>query len=196
MPRVKQRTPDLRERVIDVAVAALANDGVRGFTTRRIASMADTSVPAVYELFGDKGGLVREVFFEAFRRLGRRLAELGQTDDPRRDILGGIAVYRSFVVENPRLAELMFTRPFAEFEPDPDELAAGAAVQKFVVNAVRRTIDAGLIVGDPIDIAHVIVATSQGLAAQEIGGRLGAPRSADRRWRLAIEALLDGLRSA
>jgi AcrR family transcriptional regulator len=195
MPRVKQRTPDLRERVIDVAVAALANGGVRGFTARRIASMAGTSVPAVYELFGDKGGLVREVFFEGFRRLGRRLAELGQTDDPRRDILGGIAVYRSFVVENPRLAELMFTRPFAEFAPDPDELAAGAAVQKFVVNGVRRAIDAGVIVGDPIDIAHVIVATSQGLAAQEIGGRLGAPRSADRRWRLAVEALLDGLRS-
>jgi hypothetical protein len=41
---------------------------------RRLAALRSpfrhTSVPAVYELFGDKAGLVREIFFEGFRRLG------------------------------------------------------------------------------------------------------------------------------
>ena len=69
MPRAKQRTPELRDRVLLHAVDLLARDGVAGFTARRIAREAATSIPAVYELFGDKAGLLREVFFEGFRLL-------------------------------------------------------------------------------------------------------------------------------
>ena len=66
MPRPKQRTPELRDRVLHVAVSTLNQDGLSGFTTRRVAELAGTSVPAVYELFQDKSGLVRSVFFEGF----------------------------------------------------------------------------------------------------------------------------------
>ena len=43
MPRAKQRTPELRDRVLDVAVETLAAEGVAGFTTRRVAEQAQTS---------------------------------------------------------------------------------------------------------------------------------------------------------
>jgi AcrR family transcriptional regulator len=49
----------------------LATEGVAGFTTRRLAAAASTSTPAVYELFGDKAGLLRELFYEGFRQLRR-----------------------------------------------------------------------------------------------------------------------------
>ena len=64
MPRPKQRTPELRDQVLKVAISTLNEDGLSGFTTRRVAELAGTSVPAVYELFQDKPGLVRAVFFE------------------------------------------------------------------------------------------------------------------------------------
>ena len=70
MPRPKQRTPELRDHVLHVALATLAADGVTGFTTRNVARQAQTSTPAVYELFGDKAGLVREVFFEGVPAAG------------------------------------------------------------------------------------------------------------------------------
>ena len=54
--RAKQRTPELRDRILHVAPAAFAHDGTDGLTARRIARDADTSIPAVYELFGDKAG--------------------------------------------------------------------------------------------------------------------------------------------
>jgi AcrR family transcriptional regulator len=76
VPRAKQRTGQLREHILQVAVAMLATGGVEGFTTRKLAERAQTSPPAVYELFGDKAGLVREVFFEGFRLLGARFARL------------------------------------------------------------------------------------------------------------------------
>jgi AcrR family transcriptional regulator len=194
VPRAKQRTPELRDRVLAVAVATLAADGVAGFTTRRVAEQARTSTPAVYELFGDKAGLVREVFFEGFRRLGRDFAARPQTADPRADLAAVIRAFRDFARANPVLAQLMFSRPFADFDPGPAERTAGPVVRELVVGRVRRCTDAGLLRGNPTDIAHVLVAVAQGLAAQEGGGWLGtSAASRDRRWELAITAVLGGL---
>jgi AcrR family transcriptional regulator len=194
VPRAKQRTPELRDRVLQVAVATLASEGVTGFTTRRVAEGADTSTPAVYELFGDKAGLVREVFFEGFRMLAGRLARADVTDDPKADLVRVADTFRRFVRENPVLAEVMFSRPIADFDPGPDELRAGGSVRELVVARVQRAIDAGVVAGDATDIAHALVALAQGLAAQETAGWLGTSKaSMDRRWTLAVRAMLDGL---
>jgi AcrR family transcriptional regulator len=194
VPRPKLRTPELRDQVLRAAVATLADGGVAGFTTRRVAAEAETSIPAVYELFGDRAGLVREMFFAGFRQLRDRFDELDETDDPRADLLAVIAVHRAFVQENPALAQVMFSRPFSDFDPGREELKAGAAVRTFIVRRVERAVDAGAVHGDPTDIAHVLVALAQGLAVQEAGGWLGSSRaSVNRRWTLAFRAALDGL---
>jgi AcrR family transcriptional regulator len=194
VPRAKQRTPALRDRVVHVALQTLAAGGVAGFTTRRVAERAETSIPAVYELFGDKGGLVREVFFEGFRQLGARLLVLEESDDPRADLERLIQTFRAFLRDNPELAAVMFSRPFADFDPGPGELAAGATVRELVVARVRRCIDAGRLVGNPTDIAHAVVALVQGLAGQESAGWLGTSQaSVNRRWSVAVRGLLNGL---
>lgn len=194
MPRAKQRTSALRDRVLQVALERLARAGVAGFTTREVAREARTSTPAVYELFGDKAGLIRGVFFEGFRLLRRCFDRLDASGDPRRDVVGLIAVYREFLRDHPVLAHVMFSRPFADFDPGPEERAAGAAVREFIIARVQRCIDAGLFAGDATDIAHVLVALTQGLAAAELTARLGTSQaSVDRRWTLGIAAVLDGL---
>lgn len=173
----------------------LGNDGVAGFTTRKVAHEAQTSTPAVYELFGDKAGLVREMLFEGFRLLRRRFDGLPETGDPRADLERVVATLRRFVRDNPVLSEVMFSRPFADFDPGPAGLEAGGAVRTFIVGRVRRCVDAGVLAGNETDIAHVLVSMTQGLAATEMAGWLGTTKtSIDRRWRLAVAALLDGLR--
>ncbi|HKH51091.1 MAG TPA: TetR family transcriptional regulator, partial [Mycobacterium sp.] len=47
MPRAKQRTPELRDHLLEVAIATLSEEGIARFTTRRVAERAGTSVPAV-----------------------------------------------------------------------------------------------------------------------------------------------------
>jgi AcrR family transcriptional regulator len=197
VPRAKQRTGQLREHIVQVAVAMLAADGVGGFTTRRVAEQAQTSPPAVYELFGDKTGLVREVFFEGFRLLGDCFGRLRESDDPRADLLRTVQVFRAFARDNPVLTQVMFSRPFADFDPGPAEVEAGAATREFIVHRVRRCIHAGIIDGDPADIAHGLLALAQGLAMQEAAGWLGSSTaSVNRRWNLAVHALLAGLAPA
>jgi AcrR family transcriptional regulator len=193
MPRAKQRTPQLRNRVLEVAVNALGEHGVSGFTTRRVAELAGTSVPAVYELFDDKAGLIRQVFFEGFRLLGRELATVPATDDPLTDVAALAQAYRRFCVQRPALAQVMFTRPFASFDPSPEDVAAGAAVRELIIGRIKRCIDAGLTVGNPTDIGHVLLALVQGLAVQEAGGWLGnSAASVDRRWEIGVKTLLRG----
>src|SRR5258708_3496594 len=109
----------------------LAADGVGGFTTRKVAEQARTSPPAVYELFGDCFGRRRE------------------SDDPRADLLRAVQVFRVFARDNPVLTQVMFSRPFADFDPGPAEVEAGAATREFIVHRVRRCIHAGIIDGDP-----------------------------------------------
>jgi AcrR family transcriptional regulator len=194
MPRPKQRTPELRDHVLSAAVELLSTVGVSGFTTRSVAREADTSTPAVYELFGDRAGLLREVFFEGFRLLRRELDTLPPSDDPRAELIELADVYRNFMRERPVLTQLMFSRPFADFDPTQSERDAGASVRTFIVERMRRAIDAGLLRGDATDLAHVLVALIQGLVAAENTERLGSTaESIDRRWSLAINAMLDGL---
>ena len=193
MPRAKQRTPELRDRVLSVAVDVLSHDGVSGFTTRRVAQRAGTSLPAVYELFTDKAGLVREVYFEGFRRLGRAMADVPETDSPLIDLERTIPVFRQFCLDYPSLARVMFSRPFQDFDPGPAELAAAPTVREALLLRVQRCVDDGALIGDPVDIAHVLLALAQGLAVQEGGRWLGKSAAAvNRRWAVGVHGLLRG----
>jgi AcrR family transcriptional regulator len=194
---LKQRTDALRERGVASALAVLAEDGVAGLTTRTVARRAEASVPAIYEVFGDKAGLIREVFFEGFRLLGDELSAVPPSEDPLDAIRQLAEGFRRFIVTNPVLAQIMFSRPFADFDPTADDDKAGVKVRKIFVRHVRAAIDAGLLVGDPTDIALLFFAFIDGLAAAETAHRLGGSKSSvDRRWRLGINALINGLRGA
>ncbi|VEG45255.1 transcriptional regulator [Mycolicibacterium flavescens] len=197
MPRAKQRTPELKDHLLEVAIATLSEDGISGFTTRRVAERASTSVPAVYELFSDKAGLLRAMVFEGFRLLGAELETVPLSEDPLADLERLVPVFRSFCRSYPRLAQLMFGRPFAELEPGPDEAAAGASVRAVLTGRIQRCVDAGLLAGDVADIAHVLLALAQGLAVQELGRWLGSSApSIEQRWRLGVRSLLVGLQPA
>jgi AcrR family transcriptional regulator len=194
MPRPKQRTPELRDLVLSSALELLASEGVAGFTTRGVARAARTSTPAVYELFGDKRGLVRELYFAGFRALRVRLGTLTDSGDARADLVATLALYRAFIRENPVLAEVMLSRPFSDFDPSEDERKASGSVRALILERVRRCVEAGVLHGEETDLAHAIIALVQGLALAENARRLGtSAKSVERRWRLAVDALLDGL---
>jgi AcrR family transcriptional regulator len=194
VPRVKQRTDALHERGVASALAVLAEEGVAGLTTRTVARRAQASVPAIYEVFGDKAGLIREVFFKGFRMLGDDLSAIPPTADPLEALRRLAEAFRQFVLANPVLAQIMFSRPFADFDPTTEDDKAGVKVRKIFVHRVQIAVDAELLAGDPTDIAHLFFALVEGLAAAESAQRLGASKqSVDRRWRLGVNALIDGL---
>jgi AcrR family transcriptional regulator len=193
MPRTKQRTPQMRERVLSTALDLLADEGPAGLTMRSLAAKADTSAPAVYELFGDKSGVVRELYFEGFRKLAAELAAVPETADPLSDLWNLTTAYRRFVRNDRALADVMFAQPFADFLPGPDEQASAGSVSLLMAARVRRCIEQGRLRGDETDVALVLVALVQGMAFAEASGRLGnSTESIERRWRLAVGTALNG----
>lgn len=172
----------------------LAEEGVGGLTTRTVARRAEASVPAIYEVFGDKAGLIREVFFQGFRMLGDELEAVPVTPDPLGDLRVLAQTFRDFVVRNPVLAQVMFSRPFTDFDPTVEDNQAGVRVSSVFLERARAAVEAGLVAGDPMDVAHVWFAFVEGLAAAEGAQRLGATKDdVDRRWMLGLDALVSGM---
>jgi hypothetical protein len=98
-----------------------------------------------------------------------------------------------FCLDYPALARVMFSRPFQDFDPGPEELAASPSVRETFVSRIKRCTDAGLLIGDPGDIAHVLLALAQGLAVQEGGRWLGKSKaSVNRRWEVGVTGILRG----
>jgi AcrR family transcriptional regulator len=194
VPRPKLRTPDLRDDLLREAVAVLEQEGPVALRARRVASAAGTSTGALYELFGDKTGLVRAIFYEGFKMLAARLNAVVLTDDARADVLALLRASRDFALEHPMLFEVMYARPFGEFDPTPEDLKVARGLYDLVVRQVKLWLtDAGAEI-DPIDAAHTLVALNRGLIATELAGLLGRSRtSKERRWQLALAAQLDGL---
>ncbi len=172
----------------------LEEEGPSGLKARDVAKASNTSAAAIYELFGDKAGLVREIFCEGFRKLVRSLEKVPPNDDPRQSLITTLNASRDFAVANPQLFEVMNGKPFVEFEPDSEDYATAQSLNQLVVRRVSRWLEAEGVSMNPVDAAQSLVAANQGLTAAELAGTLGSsPDGVDRRRRMTIESLLTGL---
>ncbi len=102
---------------------------------------------------------------------------------------------RDFARRHSQLFEVMFSRPFVEFDPGPEDLAAAEATYRIVVNRI------GLFLGNMVssaerkDAAIAMTAVFEGLARTELAGRLGSSASAlERRWNTTVLSMMYGLR--
>lgn len=73
--RRRMSGPERRRQLLDVGRGAFAERGLDGTSMEEIASRAGVSKPVVYEHFGTKDGLYREVVAEEMERLERVIAE-------------------------------------------------------------------------------------------------------------------------
>jgi AcrR family transcriptional regulator len=191
-PRTHDQT--LRLRLLDEGGRLLAEQGPAALTVRRLAERAGTSPSAVYSLFGDKWGLVDEMFREGFRRFAERIAALEPTDDAFADLNAIGEAFRANARANPHLYALMFSDPFPGFVPGEETRTVAMGTFGALVGAIGRCIDAGLLEGDPLTLATIFFGLVHGLTSLELLGWLPSPAQADAAWRRARLALYEGLR--
>jgi AcrR family transcriptional regulator len=197
MPRPRKRDyAELRRDLIDTAGRLLAQEGPATLTTRRVAQETGMSTMAVYRLFGDKAGLVREMFLEGFQRLTEAFAAVERTDDPVADLLALGRAYRANARANPHLYELMFGRPVPEFQPDAQTGEQIRPTFDALVAAVARCLAEGAFArAEPHDVAVQLNAMAHGLSSLELRGALGDEDEASAHWERAFASLMRGLRA-
>ena len=196
MARPRTHDEALKLRLLDEAGRLLVAEGPAGLTVRRLAELSGTSPSAVYSLFGDKWGLVEEMFNEGFRRLSQRFAELEPTSDPVADLLALGEAFRTGALANPHLYDLMFDCPFPEFHPAEPNATAALGTFTALVSAVQRCLDVGGVGGgDAMQLALFLFGQVHGLTGLELNGWLGTREQADRLWDLTFRITFAGFRA-
>lgn len=193
MPAVKTHTEELRAALVDEAGRVLHEEGPAAVTLRRLARATGTSTAAVYTLFGDKAGLIEQMYMEGFTRLHRTVTASRASADPLADLRTVGRAYRRAALRSPHLYELMFGRPAPGFQPSRDAKAVAARAFQPLVLAVSRCIDLGAFRADvdAEDAAYHLWGTAHGLVELEIHRTLPLTRSEfDRRYAAAVSASL------
>ena len=193
MARPRTHDDKLRLRLLDEGGRLLATEGPSALTVRRLAERSETSASAIYSLFGDKWGLVDEMFREGFRRFAGRIAALERTDDPLADLIALGAAFRANARANPHLYDLMFGRPFPQFVPGEETQVMAMGTFGALVEALGRCVEAGQLRGDPLALATIFYSLIHGLTSLELLGWLGPPEQADAAWEHAEMAMYRGL---
>ena len=90
--RPKVHTDDLRDRLLDEAIAIVAERGIGALSVRDVAHAAGTSTTAVYSLFGNKEGLSRAVQVRAFESFTEAETAISTSPDAAADLLSLIHI--------------------------------------------------------------------------------------------------------
>lgn len=167
---------DLRNALVDEALAILAQSGPGAITLRELARRLGVTHTAPYAHFPDKRTLLEAVADEGFDRLTKSLEKAGasERDPSRRFVTQGIA-YVQFARDNANLYRLMFVDP--ELGHNPECAWSEQADRAF---DVLLNVLSELGVPEDTDITMVaagIWALLHGVAMLEIDGRLQGKRT-------------------
>jgi AcrR family transcriptional regulator len=158
------------QAILDAASCLLSDEGPGALTVRRIATAAGCSTMGVYSRFGNKDGVVDELFAEGFEHLLDGLGALAVTDDPVDDLRRRGHRYREVAHEHATHYMVMFGGVVPGFTPSERNHELAMSAFDGLVAAVQRCIDAGRFHGDAADLAQVHWATMHGLVMLELVG--------------------------
>jgi AcrR family transcriptional regulator len=164
-----------RERILTCACELYLQDGLEGFSMRKLARRLGVTAPALYRHFDSKEQVLLEVVREAYERFARHLytALQGRTPLERFQLAG--EGYLDFSLENQRLFEVLFAAPdHLGWESLPSDLESqSCALGQFWNDRVRECMDAGILrKGDPEALALTMWGHAHGLLTLFLRGRL------------------------
>ncbi len=171
----------------------LAEHGPSGLALRQLAAAEGTSTTAIYSMFSDRAGLLREVGRTASRSFVAAQRVVPVTDDPYADLFNLGRAYRRWAVENPALYLVLMTPPVDDMRlAGPLPQAESAAPLRDVIT---RLIGVGIFPAlDPNLILGLIWASVHGFVALELSGYYRPTRAEqlDRMYEAQLRAVARG----
>jgi AcrR family transcriptional regulator len=157
-----------REKILACACELYLEDGLEGFSMRKLAKQVGVTAPALYRHFESREHVVTDVVREAHREFTGALyrALVGRT--PLERLFMAAEGYLDFALKHPRWYQLLFISPEQlGMEALPEDLEAqGCAIHQFWVDRVRECMDAGLLVeADPEKTSLTMWAHAHGMLA-------------------------------
>lgn len=166
----------LRERILDHASALYLEDGLEGFSMRRLARRVGVTAPALYRHFEGRDALLVAIIGESADRMMTYLARGLTGRSPMDRLARAGAAYMEFALDHPR-SFLLWASLCERMDPELQDAAAGErveAVGQFWEDRVRECIEDGALrPGTPDEVGLSLWAHCYGLLSLHLGGALG-----------------------
>lgn len=165
---------DLRNALIESAVALIRTHGPGAVSLREVAKLAGVSHTAPYRHFEDKHALLAAIAEEGFRRLGKAMADVAKRyKDPHKQLIEAGKAYVDLAVANPEVTQLMFGG-YLDPERCSDELKVrGDQAFQGLLNIIENGKRAGILKPiDSMELATVTWSLSHGFAMLIAGGQM------------------------
>ncbi len=155
-----------RRQLLDTALAVFAERGFHGTAMNDIADAAGVTKPVLYQHFGSKRDLYREVLEDVGGRLEDTIAKAAAgAPGPREQVEAGFQAYFRFVAGEQDAFQVLFG---GDTRRDPEFTRLAAATEASIASAIAQLIDI-----DGIEPDH------RALLAH---GLVGLAEGASRRW--------------
>jgi AcrR family transcriptional regulator len=142
-PAVQARLDTTRERILDAALALVAEHGYAGCSVAAVAARAQVATGSVYRHFPAKGDLFAEVFRKVTQREVEAVARVAGSNRPARQRAGDmVATFATRALRAPRLAYALLVEP-VDPAVDVERLAFRRAFRGLVARALAEAIAAG-----------------------------------------------------
>lgn len=166
---------DQRENILARACELYLEDGLDGFSMRKLARAVGVTAPALYRHYESKEKVLLSVVGEAYERLAHHLYQAlqGRTPEERFRLAG--QGYLSFALEQPRFYEVLFASPdlMGVGQGSPEVESHACAVGQFWKDRVRECIDVGMFRStDPEAVGVTMWAHAHGLISLYLMGAL------------------------
>jgi AcrR family transcriptional regulator len=183
-------TLSVKEKVLQVSVQLLGEEGLGGLSMREVARRAGISHQAPYHYFRDRAAILAELVERGFTMLAERMEAASEHGTPLERLEGAGRAYVNLALEQPVYFRLMFRPELTDHGRFPSTTEAGARAFNVLEALVEKHADAEL----PAAQRHALVsmhwALVHGLSVLLLDGQLGAKLSSSAQRRSHAELVL------
>jgi len=188
----------LRQKISEAAKELYLQEGLEGFSMRRVAEKVGVSAPAIYRHYQNKDDLLNEIIIEGLKILDGYLRPALSAETPYERLLQLLEGYLNFAVEQPKYFDFAFLTPSRSIDRFPAELAKHDwTTFTSAVGQIYLCMEQGILKkDDPIETAITLWAEVHGLVSLYRVQRFGQSLDSFRQvfWR-AVRRILQGLRA-
>jgi AcrR family transcriptional regulator len=167
-----------RHKLCDLALEAFAQRGVEGITLRGLASSVGCSRTTPYRYFKNKADILAALRQREFSALALSLeSAVGNESDESQWLIILASQYLRFAIENPVSYRVMYEVDQEDAHLYPELMKEIERSGQPIRDRVKAAVAAGLMHGDPVNIAYTLWAGLHGLISLHLSNMLGNERS-------------------
>ncbi|TDD80332.1 TetR/AcrR family transcriptional regulator [Actinomadura darangshiensis] len=153
-----------RRQILEVAAELLEREGAQALSTRAVAAAAGIRAASLYQLFGDKNGLLSALAIHAFDLYLAQKHTFSSSGDPVDDTRRGWDAHVDFGLKHPAFYLLMYGTDRPGHRPP-----AAREAQELLMTFLGRAASEGRLRVPPVLAAHLTLAAVTGVTLSLIG---------------------------